>query len=244
MLMMLRVLAAGSLRPVWPELMAAFSAQSGIATETRFGPAGLLRQRIEQGEPCDLFASASQQHTEALVQQQRASESALFAANRLCLTARASVVAPGDSWLTLLQRPALRLATSTPLSDPSGDYTWQMFAALERHYPGLGKSLRQRALKLVGGADTVALPSGALAAHWLLTHDFADLFIGYASYAPRLATFTTLKVYDIPALFNILAHYSYAICQPSALPLGDFLRSETAQMLLQQQGFLLPVPQS
>lgn len=244
MLTMLRVLAAGSLRPVWPELMAAFSAQSGIATETLFGPAGLLRQRIEQGESCALFASASREHTEALVQQQLASESDLFAANRLCLTARACVVAPGDSWLTLLRRRELRLATSTPLSDPAGDYTWQLFAALERSYPGLGEELRQRALKLVGGADTLALPAGALAAHWLLTHDYADLFIGYASYAPRLATFATLKVYDIPSSLNILAHYGYAVCQPSAQPLGDFLRSETAQALLQQQSFLLPAPQS
>ena len=239
----LHLLAAGSLRPVWPALMAAFSAQSGIATETVFGPAGLLRHRIEQGEACALFASASLQHTEALLQQRLVSESRLFAANRLCLTARADIVTAGDNWLSLLQRPTLRLATSTPLSDPCGDYTWQMFAALERYYPGLGKELRQRAQTRVGGPDSLALPPGAIAAHWLLTHHHADLFIGYASYAPRLTTFPALKVFDIPADVNVVAHYGYAVCQPSARPLGDFLRSDTAQTLLLQQGFLQFTPQ-
>lgn len=241
---MLRVLAAGSLRPVWPALMAAFSAQSGMRVDSHFGPAGLLRQRIEQGEPCALFASASQEHAEALVQQGVASESGLFAANRLCLTARADVVSDADSWLSLLQRPSLRLATSTPLSDPSGDYTWQMFAALERRYPGLGDDLRQRAKTLVGGPDSLALPESALAAHWLLSNDYADLFIGYASYAPRLMAIPALKVFDIPAAANVLARYGYAVCQPAAQPLARFLTSPTAQWLLRQQGFLLPAPQS
>lgn len=54
----MRVLAAGSLKAVWPALMAYFPEP----VETRFGPAGLLRERIEAGEPCDLFASASEEH--------------------------------------------------------------------------------------------------------------------------------------------------------------------------------------
>jgi len=241
---MLRILAAGSLRPVWPALMAAFRAQSGTGAETHFGPAGLLRQRIEQGETCALFASASQQHADALVQQGLARESGPFAANALCLTARAAITGKEDSWLTLLQRPSLRLATSTPLSDPSGDYTWQLFAALERRCPGLGEDLRRRALTLVGGPDSFALPDGALAAHWLLSNGHADLFIGYASYAPRLAAIPALKVFAIPAADNVLARYGYAVCQPDARPLARFLQSPTAQRLLRQYGFLLPDAQS
>ena len=239
---MLRILAAGSLRPVWPALMAAFQAQSGLEIDTLFGPAGLLRQRIEQGERCALFASASEQHAQALVSQGVAQESALFAANRLCLTASAAVTRAGDSWLTLLQRPALRLATSTPLSDPCGDYSWQLFERLEVRYPGLGAALCQRALPLAGGVDS-PLPPGALAAHWLLSHDYADLFIGYASYAPRLAAEPGLRVFAIPDDFNVTARYRYAVCQPSAQPLARFLRGVTAQALLRQHGFLLPAPQ-
>lgn len=58
----MRVLAAGSLRRVWPQLMAHFPE----AVETQFGPAGLLRERIVSGEACDLFASANLAHPQAL----------------------------------------------------------------------------------------------------------------------------------------------------------------------------------
>ncbi|HFW4216808.1 TPA: molybdenum ABC transporter substrate-binding protein, partial [Salmonella enterica subsp. enterica serovar Anatum] len=45
----MRILAAGSLRVVWPQLMTAFQADAVCD----FGPAGLLRERIEAGEACD-----------------------------------------------------------------------------------------------------------------------------------------------------------------------------------------------
>ncbi|EAO0583408.1 molybdenum ABC transporter substrate-binding protein, partial [Salmonella enterica subsp. enterica serovar Javiana] len=54
----MRILAAGSLRVVWPQLMAAFQADAVCD----FGPAGLLRERIEAGEACDFFASANLAH--------------------------------------------------------------------------------------------------------------------------------------------------------------------------------------
>lgn len=50
----MRILAAGSLRVVWPQLMAAFQADAVCD----FGPAGLLRERIEAGEACDFLLSA------------------------------------------------------------------------------------------------------------------------------------------------------------------------------------------
>ena len=77
----LQILAAGSLRAVWPALIAAFRAQSYFNVETDFGPAGLLRQRIEASERCDFFASANRQHPEALLAQHRAFQIGIFAAN-------------------------------------------------------------------------------------------------------------------------------------------------------------------
>ena len=58
----MRVLAAGSLHSVWQPLMAQFPEH----VDTQFGPAGLLRERIEAGERCDLFASANLEHPLAL----------------------------------------------------------------------------------------------------------------------------------------------------------------------------------
>lgn len=59
----MRILAAGSLRVVWPQLMTAFQADAVCD----FGPAGLLRERIEAGEACDFFASANLAHPQALL---------------------------------------------------------------------------------------------------------------------------------------------------------------------------------
>jgi molybdate transport system substrate-binding protein len=233
----LHILAAGSLRGVWPDLIAAFHHQTGLTTDTHFGPAGLLRQRIEQGEHCDLFASANLQHPATLLQRGLAMHTGKFAANSLCLTARRDVVTESDTWLSLLKRDDLRLATSTPLSDPSGDYTWQLFDNIGQVYPGCGERLKQRAHQLVGGIDSLAVPTGELAAQWLIDQQHADLFIGYASYAPRLINHPHLQVLSIPEPFNIQAEYGWATFTHSANPLAAFLSTTAARAILQQNGF-------
>jgi len=233
----LHILAAGSLRGVWPDLMTAFHHESGLTTDTHFGPAGLLRQRIEQGERCDLFASANLLHPATLLQRGLALHTGKFTANSLCLTAIRDVVTESDTWLSLLQRDELRLATSTPLSDPSGDYTWQLFDNIEQVYPGRGERLKQKARQLVGGIDSLAVPSGQLAAQWLIDHQHADLFIGYVSYAPRLIHHPHLQVVSIPQPFNIQAEYGWATFTHSANPLAAFLSTTEARAILQQHGF-------
>jgi molybdate transport system substrate-binding protein len=230
----LRVLAAGSLRPVWPALMAAY----GAPVDTGFGPAGLLRARIACGESCDLFASANTAHAENLLQLGLAQQVGRFAANSLCLTVKRDRIRPEEDWLTVLTRPDLRLATSTPHSDPSGDYTWQLFAAIEQRHAGLGRVLESKARCLVGGPDSLNPPAGELAARWLLAQDHADMFIGYASYAPRLAVFPDLHIFAIPQPYNIQAEYAWALCQPTAQPLAEFLQSSVAQQIFSQYGFL------
>lgn len=81
----MRILAAGSLRAVWPQLMAAFQ----MDAVCDFGPAGLLRERIEAGEACDFFASANLAHPQALLETGQALRVAPFTTNRLCLSVRA-----------------------------------------------------------------------------------------------------------------------------------------------------------
>lgn len=69
------------------------------------------------------FASANAAHPQALLQAGLAQECRGFASNQLMLTARRSPDNDGLDWLALLSTPRLRLATSTPGCDPSGDYT-------------------------------------------------------------------------------------------------------------------------
>ena len=46
----LKIMAAGSLRHAFPAILAAFEAETGTQVNLCLGPAGLLRERIEQGE--------------------------------------------------------------------------------------------------------------------------------------------------------------------------------------------------
>lgn len=227
--MNLSVLAAGSLRAIWPKLAVVWKEPVSV----NFGPAGLLCERIKKGESCDLFLSANTAHPQSLLAARRAFDSAVFTHNQLCLSVKKTLAA-GRDWLGLLSDPQLRVATSTPLSDPSGDYAWQLFGRLEERYPALGAALRERAQPMVGGPDSPVVPTGVSAADWLLNGNRADIFIGYQSYAaPAGVTLVTL-----PPPFQIRADYAFAICHDRARPLADFLLSAEAQAILRQGGFL------
>lgn len=221
----MRVLAAGSLRGVWPQLMANFPEP----VETVFGPAGLLRERIEAGEPCDLFASANLAHPQAL----DALAVVPFTRNTLCLTVRSDVLREGDDWLSLLTRDDIRIATSTAGADPSGDYTQVLFDRMGN----AGDAARNRAQALVGGRESAPVPAGKLAAEWIIHSGQADLFIGYASYAGKLRQIDGLTIVPIPAPFNPHAEYAFALITPRAQRLADFLQSEKAKKILRDAGF-------
>ena len=123
--------------------------------KVEYGPAGLLRERIEAGEPCALFASANREHPQRLLALQKAVLTQTFSWNQLSLVSNRN-----GAWLDLLRDPTLRIGTSTPGCDPSGDYTWAFFDNMDVLEPGLGQQLRARAIPLVGGRDTVKIPSG------------------------------------------------------------------------------------
>ncbi|WP_347114179.1 molybdate ABC transporter substrate-binding protein [Leclercia sp. S52] len=226
----MRALAAGSLRRVWPQLMADFPEP----VETQFGPAGLLRERIESGEACDLFASANLAHPQALLAAGRAQSVASFASNRLCLTLRSEVLRDDDDWRSVLIREDLRVATSTAGADPSGDYAQTLFTRMG----DAGEAVRKRAIALVGGRSSAPVPAGRLAAEWIIQGGQAEVFIGYASYAATLREIAGLTVIDIPEPFNPRAEYGCAVMTAQGQRLADFLQSDRAKAILQNEGFL------
>lgn len=238
--MTLKILAAGSLKRAFVPLLARFSAETGIHTDVSFGPAGLLRERIEAGVPCSLFASANTAHPQALLASGRARATHAFASNRLNLTARRTVQTETDDWLTLLGNPSLKLGTSTPGCDPSGDYTWQLFDNIEHQWPGLGERLKLRAQKLVGGRDTLSVPAGEIASAWLIRQGFADLFIGYRHYALALGEQDDLRAVEIPAEWNIHCEYHMALLDdaPATQRLAQFILGTQGQRFLRDGGFL------
>ena len=81
--------AAGSLRAPMTEIVQAFTASGGPAVNATYGASGLLRERIEKGEPADVFASADVGNPQALARAGRAAAPVVFARNRLVRARRA-----------------------------------------------------------------------------------------------------------------------------------------------------------
>ncbi|QWA13259.1 substrate-binding domain-containing protein [Sodalis ligni] len=239
----LTVLAAGSLRTALTPLLAEYTRLTGQRVQAEYGPAGLLRQRIEAGAPCDLFPSPNTPHPPRLLAAGRILRVQPFIANRLCLTVRNTPATLGADWLALLGNPILIIGMSTPGCDPSGDYTWQLFDNIAPLLPPCAGVLKARARQLVGGADSPPLPAGAIAAGWLIHQGKADIFIGYAHYARLLGQDPLLRVVEIPAQFNVRALYSLGVGTAAAEPLAAYILSPAGQKQLLAAGFMPVIPE-
>ena len=156
----LRVFAAGSLKEVVGELGKRYEAATGSTVSAEFGPSGLMRERIEKGEQVDLFASADMGHPLKLLQDGRAVRVAMFTRNTLCGMAVPRVGLTTANFLNRLLDPAVKLGTSTPRADPSGDYTWAMFRRADAVRPGSYEILSSKAQQIVGGPSNSAPTDG------------------------------------------------------------------------------------
>ena len=156
----LRIYAAGSLTAAFTEMARAFPTGGNDIAPPVFGPSGVLREQIEHGAPADILASADMEQPRALARGHDGRFVVMFTRNRLCALGRAALGMAPDNLLDVLLDPKVRLATSTPHADPAGDYAWAVFAKADGLRPGAGKVLEQKALQLVGGANTPPLVPG------------------------------------------------------------------------------------
>ena len=67
-----------------------------------FGPSGLLRERIEHGEPADLLASADMDQPRILARQRSGRAVVMFTRNRLCALGRVRLGLTQDNLLEKL----------------------------------------------------------------------------------------------------------------------------------------------
>ncbi|HUN97120.1 MAG TPA: substrate-binding domain-containing protein, partial [Bradyrhizobium sp.] len=180
------VMAAGSLKEPFAAIFADYARQYGSGFAPVWGPSGVLRDRLRGGEAFDIFASAALPHAQALTDAGISGPSVMFARNSLCVVTDAARPVDTDNLVETLLRPEVRIGTSTPVSDPSGDYTWEIFHKIEATRPGAFAILSGKAQQLVGGPNSPASVNGrspllvALDAHQI------DLFIGYCSGAGQI----------------------------------------------------------
>lgn len=233
--------AAGSLKGALSELADAYTQQSGVTVKREFGPSGLLRERIEKGAAVDVFASADMTHPHKLTSEGKAAFVIRFTGNSLCAMARPELGLTTANMLQKALSPAVRLGTSTPHSDPSGDYTWQIFDKAESLQPGAAAALKAKALQLVGGADSEPIPAGHSAVPYLFASGKVDMFIAYCT-TGKAATGegVVLNVVPLPEKLAQSADYGLVVLDRQhreAADLALFMLSEPGQAILAKWGF-------
>ncbi len=236
--------AAGSLRAPLSEVAEAFAASTGVVVTQNYGASGLLRDRIAEGEAAEVFASADLGNPQALEQAGLAGPVVLFARNELCAFVRPGLAVSSDTLLARMLDPAVKLGTSTPKADPSGDYAWQVFAKADRVRPGARAALEAKALQLTGGAGSAASPQGVNLYGHLLTSATADIFLAYCTNArPIAAEQPDVTLVRLPEALSVGADYGLTVmlnASPNAWRFAMFVLSGAGQAILVKHGFTAP----
>jgi ABC-type molybdate transport system substrate-binding protein len=240
-----RVYAAGSLRAPLTVIADRFTAQYSIPVRFEFGASGLLRERLDRGEGADVFASANMEHPLALAKQGKAGPAVLFARNELCALAREGLVITPATVLDVMLDPAVKLATSTPKADPSGDYAWEVFRKAEGVRPGSRLRLEEKALQLAGGPNSPQPPAGTSVYAHAIQQRLADLFLTYCTNARAAVDATGAgSVVALPPSLSVGADYGLTALNTAqaerALKLILFILSSDGQDILARYGFSAP----
>lgn len=236
-----RLYAAGSLRAAMTEIIRAYVANGGEAVDATYGASGLLRERIEKGEPAEVFASADMGNPQALARAGRAAAPVVFARNRLCALVATGIDASPDTLLDRILDPTIKLGTSTPKADPSGDYAWMLFERADKLRPGAYKMLDAKALKLTGGPNSPAPPPDRSVYATMIAERKADIFLTYCTNAMQaVREVPGARVVAVPETLAVGADYGLTTmngASPGAARFAAFILSPPAQAILARLGF-------
>jgi molybdate transport system substrate-binding protein len=242
------VKAAGSLKDAFTAVFADYSKQYGSGFAPEYGPSGVLRERLQKGEAFDVFASAALPHAQVLTDAGISGPSVLFARNALCVVTETAGSLDAGNLVETLLKPETRIGTSTPVADPAGDYTWEMFRKIEAMRPGAFETLSKKAQQLVGGPNTTNQVNGRPRLLVALDDHEIDLFIYYCSGAQAIVGGSPkYKSVALPPELTVGPEYGLTVsrkAQPSAADFAMYLMSPPAQATLKSFGFIpvaLPV---
>jgi len=238
------VYAAGSLREVLTEIARDHEARTGQKLQLTFAASGLLRERIEKGEAAQVFASADMQHPQRLAAGGGWQAPQVFVRNSLCALTQAEVSTSPQTLLTTLLDPAIKVGTSTPKADPSGDYAWELFRRADALQPGAYAMLDRKALQLTGGPDSPRPPAGRGTYEWVMDQRQADVFLTYCTNAVAAQRqLPRLKVVAVPPSLQVGAAYGLTVrrdAPPAAAALAQALLQPPAQAVFARHGFGAP----
>ena len=249
----LNLYGAGSLRNALTEVSQDFTQETGIGINTVFGPSGIREQAIETelqlGQPtADVFASADIRNPQKLYTKGLSSQPVEFTQNQVVAVFSSKYsqakITPNQV-LDYLLNPNIKLGTSTPLSDPLGDYTQQIFTQANSKNPGSFDTLNSKALRLTGGTNSPIVPSGQDSLIYFLDKtQQADIFLTY--YTGAIASQKidpSLQVVGLPDYLSVAAPFGLTVIKnadPNAQKLADYILSPKGQEVLHKYGFISP----
>lgn len=236
-----KLYAAGSLKEALGDVAASYERTYKAKVTTKFGPSGLLRKAIEGGENPDVFASADMANPEKLASSGWGSPVVLFARNQLCALAQPDVEVTTDNLFNTLMNKNVRVGTSTPKADPSGDYAWELFRKADTIKKGSFATLSGKALQLTGGPDSDKAPEGRNQYGWVMGEKKADVFLTYCTNAVLARKeVQALKIIRIPEELSVGADYGLLVrngAPNEAWRLAMYILSPEGQKILREYGF-------
>jgi ABC-type molybdate transport system substrate-binding protein len=236
--------AAGSLRGALTEVSQAFEKSSPLKVQAKFGASGLLKDEIAGGARAEVFASANMEHPLVLAKAGKSWPVVLFARNKLCALVRPGLTVTSDTLLERMLDPQVKLGTSTPKADPSGDYAFEAFRKADSVRPNARSVLEQKALQLTGGATSAAPPTERNPYGWHIAEGRADMFLAYCTAARDARKENPdLQTIALPDSFAVSADYGLTVvadASPGAYQFALFILSSEGQRILAAYGFSAP----
>jgi len=239
--MVMKIYAAGSLKRPLIELSAIYDRGRESSIDLTFGASGLLRRRLENGDAADLFVSADKANAQQLIESGHASGAMVFATNELCALTLSTLGCTSDTLLDHMLDPDVRVGSSTPRLDPSGDYADYAFWHAETLRKGAYETLRNKVQILTGGGEAVKAPTGRYTYTWIMEQGLADIFLTYRTNATRVQEeCQCVTVVPLPPELAVKARYTIAgmkHANPRTHEFIDLLMSDSGRQTLKSFGF-------
>ena len=164
-----------------------------------------------------------------------------FARNRLCALVKPGLEVNSASLLERMLDPQIKLGTSTPKADPSGDYAFEVFRKAEAIETGAQATLEKKALRLTGGPSSSQPAPGRMIYGVLVMQGAADIFLTYCTKALVAQKENPGQhVVTLPDMLAVDADYGLTVMITSsaaAQQLAEFIVSPARQKILVSHGF-------
>ena len=237
----IQLYAAGSLKAALTDVSKTYETSTGSKVEGKYGPSRLLKDEIAGGAKADILASANMEHPQALYGQKRSGPVVRFARNKLCALVKPGLAVDSTTLLERMLAKNVKVGTSTPKADPSGDYAFEVFRKAEAIRPGAQTELEKKALQLTGSSTSMLPPAGRTVYGWHVSEGRADIFLTYCTNALMAQKENPdQQIITLPNSLAVGADYGLTVingASPAARRLADFIVSPEGQKILEKYGF-------